>query len=75
MRLLYLELLKLDVGLDVGEELAVWVETFLIALLLSDEAVGELQEPLEWCTDFEDLFFLLSWGDLRQTHVGLYENK
>lgn len=47
MRLLYLELLRLDVGLDVGEELAVWVETFLIALPRSDEAVGEPEGPFE----------------------------
>lgn len=42
-----LELLKLDVGLDVGEELAVWAETFLLALPLSGEAVGELEEAFE----------------------------
>lgn len=69
MRLLYLELLKLDVGLDVGEELAVWVETFLFALPLSGEAVGELEEAFERCTDFDDDFFLLSRGDLRHIHV------
>lgn len=44
MRLLYLELLKLELGLDAGEELAVRVETFLFALPLFGEALGEAFE-------------------------------
>lgn len=64
-RLLYLELLKLEVGLDVGEELAVCAETFLVARPLS----GEPEEVFERCADFDEDFFLFSRGDLRHINT------
>lgn len=59
-------------GLEVGEELAVWVETFLFARPLSGEAVGDPEAAFERCTDFDDDFFLLSRGDLRHMHTWAY---
>lgn len=54
---LYLDLPRLEAGLMAGEGLT---ETLAMAPPLSGDAKGEQEKPLNWCDDFEPLFFFFS---------------